>query len=205
MFPLAFALASGEPPPTELVAVTFSADARAVAVETRWVMDGPGFPVARLALYDTATGALAAPFEVTLREADAARGLDGATQAVRSAAAAALATAGIDLSRPTVAEPCDGNRCGGATGCADRGVPVVLSTTAVSGETCPAGWTGEALAVKVAGVSWAVTAERSACARGFAAEGFYRSGKAGVLVVGFSVPGHEGPASRFLPVVGPLP
>ncbi len=203
MLPLALALATEEPPPTELVAVAFAANGVVAAVETRWVMDGPGFPVARLALHDTTTGQLREQFEVALREADASRGLTGATAAVRQDAAAALARDGIDLSRPATAEGCGGGRCGGGSGCAGGGVAVVVTTAPVTGETCPAGWAGEAPSVTVSKQAWTVTAGRPDCARGFAASALYRGGHGGVLVLSFEIPGHEGAAQRFMAVVGP--
>ncbi len=205
MLPLALALATEEPPPTELVAVWFSRDAKYAAVETRWVLDGPGFPSARITLFDTTSGAVTATFDATLREAEASKGLEGASAAVRASAAATFTRDGFDPASPVTGVACEGDLCGQGSGCVSKGTSVALVTTPVTGELCPANWTGETVAVTVEGRAWSLATERPACARTFSADGLYLSGKAAVAILAFSIPGHEGPAERFLPVAGTLP
>jgi len=205
VLPLALALATEEPPPTELVAVWFSRDTKYAAVETRWVLDGPGFPVARITVFDIATGAVTQTFDATLREAEASKGLEGASAAVRASAADTFARDGIDLAKPVAGVACEGDQCGQGSGCVRSGTSVSLVATPVTGELCPANWTGETVAVSVDNRAWTLAAERPACARAFVADGLYLSNKAAVAILAFSVPGHEGPAERFLPVAGTLP
>ncbi len=205
MLPLALALATEEPPPTELVAVWFSQDAKYAAVETRWVLDGPGFPAARITVFDTGSGAVTDTFDTTLREAEASKGLEGASTAVRATAAATFTRDGFDVAKPVAGVPCEGDQCGQGSGCVSKGTSVSVVATPVSGELCPANWTGETVALSVEGRAWSLAAERPACARSFSADGLYVSGKSAVAILAFSIPGHEGPAERFLPVAGTLP
>ena len=201
MSPLTLLLAFAEPLPTELVAVSFSPEGTRALVETRWVLDGPGFPVARLEVFDLATGKHLLDERVELREAAAAAGLPGATAAAHEQYSSQLASFGLPAAAATPGTCADGT-CGRGAGCFDGGTPVEVATTVVSGETCPENWSGELPTVVVGGKSFAIDAERVPCARHFAAGALYTSGQSGVLILNYEMPGNEGPAPRFFAMAG---
>ena len=84
MLPLTLLLAMDEPPPTELATVSFSANGQYALVETRWVLDGPGFPVARVEVFALSTGKHVLDRQVELREGAASAGPIGATAQARA-------------------------------------------------------------------------------------------------------------------------
>ena len=202
MLPLALLLAMDEPPPTELASVSFAPDGKHALVETRWVLDGPGFPVARVEVFDLTTGKHALDKQVELREETASAGLVGATSAARSLFASQLAGYGLPGAAATASGCADGE-CGGGAGCA-TGTDVVVTSAPATGETCPEAWKGEVPTVTVAGRLLSLDTPRIPCARHFVPDRLYSNGAAGVLILAYEMPGHEGPAPRFYALAGSL-
>lgn len=201
MIALALLLAAEEPPPTELVAVSASVNGEFAAVETRWVLDGPGFPVARVQILNLATGAVVEDSRVVTDPTNASIGLDGVIAAARLQAKPTLDRLKIEVVLSPV--PCAAAGCGSRAGCTGGVlVPVEIAEARVEGETCPQGWEGTMPTVVLGKTPVTTPLDRPACARGWhAASAFVASGGA-VLVLGYEVPGHEGPASRFVAVAG---
>lgn len=201
MFVLALLLAAEEPPPTELVAVSASVDGRFAAVETRWVLDGPGFPVGRVQILDLASGAIVEDARLTTDPTNAGIGLDGVITAVRVQAKPTLDRLKIEV--PLGANACAASGCGSRPGCAGGVlVPVAIAEAGVDGETCPQGWEGTTPTVRLGVAVVSTPLERPACARGWHAASAYVATGGAVLVLGYEVPGHEGPAQRFVAVAG---
>lgn len=201
MLPLTLLLAMDEPPPTELAAVSFSENGKYALVETRWVLDGPGFPVARVEVFDLSTGRHALDEQVELREHAASAGPIGATVAARAQYSTQLATFGLP-GTDAVAAGCDGGRCGGSSGCSPGGTKVSVITTPATGEICPENWMGEVPTVSINGRVANIDAPRISCSRGFAANNLFSVGSTGVLILSYEMPGHEGPATRFFALAG---
>lgn len=203
MLPLTLLLAMDEPPPTELAAVSFSPNGRYALVETRWVLDGPGFPVARAEVFDLTTGKHVLDKQVELREHAASAGLTGATAAAREQLAAELAPLGLP-GTPAVSAGCADGHCGGGSGCAPGGTPVGVATTPAAGEVCPENWQGEVPMVTINGRTATIDAPRISCSRAFTADNLFAVGTAGVLILSYEMPGHEGAATRFVAIAGSL-
>lgn len=201
MLPLTLLLAMDEPPPTELATVSFSANGQYALVETRWVLDGPGFPVARVEVFALSTGKHVLDRQVELREGAASAGPIGATAQAREQYSAELAAFGLPGGE-AVAAGCEGNRCGGSAGCTPGGTKVLVATTPANGEICPEQWQGEVATVSVNGRVANIDAPRTSCSRAFAATNLYSIGSAGVLILSYEMPGHEGPATRFVALAG---
>ena len=201
MITLALLLAAEEPPPTELVSVSASADGKFAAVETRWVLDGPGFPVARVQILDLGSGAVMEDSRVTTDPTNASMGLDGVIAAAHLQAKPTLDR--LKIAVPLAPTPCAASGCGSRSGCAGGVlVPVAISEAGVEGETCPQGWEGTTPTVRLGQSVVSTPLERPACARGWHAAAAYVASGGSVLVLGYEIPGHEGPAPRFLAVAG---
>lgn len=197
-----------EPPPVEIVAVAFSPSGDQVAIETRWQMEGSGFPVGRIEVRDTATGASVREWTETLREDRANLGLAGASAAVRTAATE-LSASGIDLTRPTQPLPCSAGqpaRCGiSQGGCRDSSVTIQISGTPTTDKQvqCYGQGSPALLKVEVNGTIWlAETTPVDGCQHDFALQAFYQQGDRGLVVVSYQMPGHEGPVERSRTVTG---
>ncbi len=201
MIALALLLAAEAPPPTELVGVTGSADGHYAAVETRWVLDGPGFPVARIQVLDVTTGAVVEDTRVVTDPTNANIGLEGVVLAVRLQARGTLDRLKIVV--PLGDMECAAGGCGQGGGCAaEPFVRVALTEAPVSGETCPVGWEGTTPSVRLGSMQVATPIDRPACARAWRVASAYPNAGGAVLVLGYEVPGHEGPAPRFVAVAG---
>lgn len=201
MIPLALLLAAEEPPPTELVAVSASVDGKFASVETRWVLDGPGFPVARVQILDLATGAVVEDSRVVTDPTNASMGLDGVIAAARLQAKPTLDRLKIEMVLSPI--PCAASGCGSRSGCTGGVLlPVEMSEASVEGETCPQGWQGTTPTVRLGGTVVSTPLDRPACARSWQAASAYVASGGAVLVLGYEVPGHEGPAPRFVAVAG---
>lgn len=211
MLPLwALALAFEEPPVADVATVAFSADGRLVAVETHWVDEGPGFPNARVELRSTDDNRLVGAWSERLVEHAAASGFAGASEGARRKAAAALAEAGIDLTKPAAALPCASGVCGppdAGGGCARRRdalrVTVTSTPTDAKAEQCYGRGRAHRLQLAVQGRTWvAETAPVDGCPANWTAEAAYLQGERAVLLLGYDIPGHEGRAKRRTAVAG---
>ncbi len=206
------AVAFDAPPVAEVVTVAFGAGGERVAIETRWVEEGPGFPNAKIDLRDTSTGALLGTWSARLVEADANRGFAGASADARAKAAGALAEAGVDLGQPATAYPCAGGACGPAGtggGCVrarDR-VRFTLTTTPTQRkiEQCYGRGTPHLLTLSVQGHTWVAESEPAdGCPSSWRAEAAYVHGDRAVLLLAYDVPGHEGLTPRRTALAGRL-
>jgi hypothetical protein len=187
---LLIALALEPPPPTELVSVSFSSDGRSVAVETRYTMEGPGFPVATLELWQQGSGN-PRHWEVTLREDKARLGLEGASQAVRLEAQNMLQEAGIGSAAEAV--PCLDGKCGVKTGCASKNTPIAVHGIAVPEASCGEKVVPERLEVEVGGkLVFSEAAPIAGCPSQYRLQALYPSSGLNVVLLSYLVPGHEG-------------
>lgn len=198
--------------PTEVATVAFSRDGSRVAVETHWVNEGPGFPNARIELRDVASGALLGDWSARLTEGDAAAGFPGASAAVRTDAAAALDAAGIDLTHAAMAFPCAAGTCGPAaapSGCARARdtlrVTVTSTPTPQRVDQCFGRGTPHLLTLTVQGRAWAAETEPAdGCPADYTPRAVYLQGQSAVVLLGYTVPGHEGRVPRPRAVPGVL-
>jgi len=207
---VAFAAAFDEPPVADVATVAFNPSGTHVAIETRWVEEGPGFPNAALELRDTATGALLGAWSERLVEARAMEGMEGASVAVRAEAAAALSAAGVNLDAPATAVACAEGRCGppdARGGCArardELRVTVTSTPTDAKIESCYGRGKPHLLGLSVQGRAWATeSVPRDGCPSSWRAEAAWLHGESVVVLLGYDIPGHEGVSPRRIAVVG---
>jgi hypothetical protein len=192
-----------EAPVAEVATVSFSADGGHVAVETRWVDEGPGFPNVRIELFDLAARARVGEWATRLGPDRAMEGFEGASADARAAAADALGRVGVDLARPSSAEPCVDGVCGGqASACGGRSggvrVRVESKPSTEKVEQCYGRGEPHRLTVTVDGVRWIdETTPADGCPANYHAAGVWRRGEHVVLLLGHDVPGHEGRGARW--------
>lgn len=209
VFWLTLAAAFEEPPVADVATVAFSADGARVAVETRWVEEGPGFPNAKIELRDTAKNAALGAWSERLVEHTANAGFEGASAGARAKAADALGRAGVDLARPATAIPCEDGVCGrdGGGGCVRSRealrFTITSTPTGAKGEQCYGRGVAHLLTLSVNGRTWvAEDVPADGCPANWRVEAAYLHGERAVLLLGYDVPGHEGRARRTAPIAG---
>jgi hypothetical protein len=204
------AFASDPPPAPEVTAVAFDRKGAHVAIETRWVESGSGFPNARIELWDPATGTRTGTWDARLTEERAAGGVAGASAEARAAAGAALVGAGVDLAKPAAALPCSGGVCAPAApkGCAGRAhltVTVTSTPTSEKVDQCYGRGTPDRLTLVVDGHTWVdESTPADGCPSAYTARTAWRKGGSVVVVLSYEVPGYEGLEERLLTRAGSI-
>lgn len=191
--------------------MAFNAAGTRVAIETRWVDEGPGFPNTRIELRDVATGAVVDVWSARLTEAEASGGFPASSAAARTQAAGALSSAGIDLTATATAFPCSDGRCGptdaAGSGCLRRRdtvrVTVTSTPTERKADQCYGRGTPDLLTLSVQGRAWTVEADPAdGCPADYRATTAWLQGPSAVILLTHTIPGHEGRVLRPLTLTG---